>query len=277
MNRIRLFYFYEAGAILRAINAIRHDTKLDDSIYSLYRAETVVAGLLNQQLVPLRSSKPFAEELLASIKRLTRGQERDRILSFMEAYTLTNALAQFNTAFNGEMGIADTYVVSPKRGYDTPTLIQAGEVLFPAELSIKVPESLADLREAGKCIAFELPTAAAFHLHRANESVLHRYFDCVTNGEPRPVNRNMGDYLAVLERKNAAEKKVRSALRDLKDLHRNPLVHPEHSLDSIDQALAILGSVHAVMVYLLEAIPDPRLSNGAVGALSLIPVGGIVG
>jgi hypothetical protein len=87
----------------------------------------------------------------------------------------------------------------------------------------------------------------------------------------------MGDYLAVLERKNAAEKKVRSALRDLKDLHRNPLVHPEHSLDSIDQALAILGSVHAVMVYLLEAIPDPRLSNGAVGALSLIPVGGIVG
>jgi hypothetical protein len=46
-------------------------------------------------------------------------------------------------------------------------------------------------------------------------------------------------------------------LKDLKDLHRNPLIHPEHTLESVDQAIALLGSIQCVVVYMLKAVPLP--------------------
>ena len=110
---------------------------------------------------------------------------------------------------------------------------------------------------ATRCVAFNLPTAAGFHLHRLNESVLHRYYDAVTEGAPRPSSRNMGEYLAEMKKRGKGDDKTLSALKDLKDLHRNPLVHPEDSLENIDEALALLGSVHAAVVSMLKAIAMP--------------------
>src|SRR5262249_26090162 len=63
---------------------------------------------------------------------------------------------------------------------------QCGSVAFPTDMGTKVPASIADAQQAMKCIVFELPTAAGFHLHRANESVLRCYWDAVTKGQPPP-------------------------------------------------------------------------------------------
>jgi hypothetical protein len=110
---------------------------------------------------------------------------------------------------------------------------------------------------SGKCIAFELPTAAGFHLHRANESILHRYYDAVTGGNPRPTGRNIGDYLAKLREYNVGDARLLTALTDLKDMHRNPLIHPDQTLENIDEAIGLLGSIHNAVVYMLKAIPMP--------------------
>jgi hypothetical protein len=106
-------------------------------------------------------------------------------------------------------------------------------------------------------MAWELPTAAGFHLHRANESVLHCWYDSVSNGQTRPAGRNIGDYLKVVNEQNLGSAKIRSALKDLKDLHRNPLIHPEDSLESVDEAIALLGSIQAVVVSMLKDIAFP--------------------
>jgi hypothetical protein len=135
-----------------------------------------------------------------------------------------------------------------KRGYDTTDLIERGAVLFPDDL---------DIEQGARCLAFELPTAAGFHFHRANESVLHRYYDAVTNGKPRLSGWNIGEYLAAFKAHQVGDPLVLSALKDLKDLHRNPLIHPEHTLESVDQAIALLGSIQCVVVYMLKAIPLP--------------------
>ncbi len=66
----------------------------------------------------------------------------------------------------------------------------------------------------------------------------------------------MGDYINQLTQRKAGDPRVLSALKDLKDLHRNPLIHPEHSLDSVDQAIALMNGVHSVMVYMLADIPS---------------------
>ena len=137
-----------------------------------------------------------------------------------------------------------------------------------------MPEAIPDLREAGKCLAFELPNATAFHLHRANESVLRRYFEVSAKGITAPKTRNMGDYLKLLDEVDGADKKVIASLRDLKDLHRNPLAHPEDSLESIDEAIALLGAIQAVMVHMLKSLsPNPRMLLSPIPSSEVSPVG----
>lgn len=58
-----------------------------------------------------------------------------------------------------------------------------------------------------------------------------------------------------MDKQGFGDPKVKTALRDLKDLHRNPLIHPEHSLNSAEEAIALMNGVHNVMVYMLQEIP----------------------
>ena len=139
----------------------------------------------------------------------------------------------------------------------TSTLIERGALCFPFEVIFKVPEAIPDLEQATRCLAYELPTAAGFHLHRANEAVLRKYWDAVTTNATRPPSRNMGDYLNEMDQRNVGDPKVKSALKDLKDLHRNPLIHPEDSL-SMDEAVALLSGIYTVMVHMLKAMPEPE-------------------
>ncbi len=257
MQRIRVFYFFQMGAVLNQLYSIMPGQKVSEVYSRLAAAVNEIHGLSSQSLMRIRATQPFTDILLKSIERLFINQASDSVVDAADLYNMHWHLTQFITALNAETSIADTFVITSKRGLDTTALIDDGSVLFQPEVALKVPEAVADLRAAGKCIAFELPTAAGFHLHRANESVLHAYYDAVTNKRARPKNRNIGEYIKILEELSNKDKVVLSALRDLKDLHRNPLVHPDESLDTIDEALALVGSIQAVVVAMLKAIPLP--------------------
>jgi hypothetical protein len=178
-------------------------------------------------------------------------------------------MSAFEAVLQAELGLLPIYLVQQQGGFDMTTLIESGALCFPIEVVTKVPEAVPDLEQGTRCIAFALPTAAGFHLHRANESVLRRYWDAVTNGASHPGNRAMGDFLAEMEKGNIGDVRVRASLRDLKNLHRNPLIHPEHSLESTDEAIALMNGIHAVMLHMLRAIPDviPAVPTGAAGPL----------
>jgi len=196
--------------------------------------------------------------LLQAIKKLTAEPNKDRVLHFVDTYSVTNALTNFEAVLTAEMNVCDTYFVTKKRGYDTSDLITQAEVLFPAELATKAPEAVPDIQQAGKCIAFEIPTAAGFHLIRALELVLRLYFDVVGKGEPRPNSNNMGDYLRVMVDKNLGDSKVVAVLKQIKDLHRNEFIHPETTL-TLDEAMGLLGISQRAIVYMLGALPEKEL------------------
>jgi hypothetical protein len=203
----------------------------------------------------LRASVAPGKALLSSIKRFTAASDKSVTLDFFDTYGLQQSLRSFETVLTAEMNVSDIYLVTKKRGYDTPDLINQAETLFPAELLLKVPESIDDIRQAGKCIAFELGTAAGFHTMRAMEIVLRQYWDVVTSGADRPKTGNMGDYLRELESKNAGDPKTRATLKQIKDLHRNELMHPEENL-SIDDVIALLGIAQSAIIAMLREIPD---------------------
>jgi hypothetical protein len=197
--------------------------------------------------------------LLAAVKAARSRVDADfgkgQHLNFNDIWPVTSALTAFEAVLGAELALVPLYVVTPKAGFDTAVLIESGATCFPTEIWSKAPEALADLQQATKCIAFELFTAAGFHLHRANEAVLRRYWDAVTKGAPRPVSRNMGDYLNELSKQNAGDARVRAALKDLKDLHRNPLIHPEKTLGNVDDAVALMNGVHTTILNMLKEMP----------------------
>ena len=65
----------------------------------------------------------------------------------------------------------------------------------------------------------------------------------------------MGEYLSQMDSKKVGDAKVKAALKSLKDLHRNPLIHPEQTIDDADEAIALMNSVQSAMRHMLKEIP----------------------
>jgi hypothetical protein len=168
--------------------------------------------------------------------------------------------------FLAELATLPAYYVLPKPPYDIDTLLQEGEALMPPSLAAKVPEAMFDCREAGKALAFEVGTACGFHTFRVLESVVRRYYKEATGGTAQPKQRNLGVYIAALKTAKADEKII-AALQQLKDLHRNPLVHPEVAIP-VEEAISILGMVRSVVAAMLNALPDlpQTTTTGALAA-----------
>lgn len=272
--RMNAHYLYEIGAQINPLNELAVGMSHLDALYPLLVAEGALEPLLNQSVYRLRTCRANGNELLAAIRRLRNKieetpSETAANLNHGDIYYIKSAMGKFEAVLAAELQLTPLYLVIAKRGYDIDELVSRGESLFPEEISNKVPDAIVDIRQATKCLAFELPTACGFHLHRANESVLRRYYDAVTGGAPRPTSRNIGDYLVELKKLGKGDAKVTSALKDLKDLHRNPLIHPEHTLETTDEAVALLGGVLAVVTPMLKAIPENPPPAPAIPAQQL--------
>jgi hypothetical protein len=257
MKKFRSYHFYELGAALASLSEVKNGVSVGAVLGYLFAARFPLEKLLDQEILPVNISHRRGVTLLNNIDRITKKSTDDR-LDWYDEVTLDSDVRGFTTVLSDEVGLANTYVVLSKRGYDISALVESGEVLFPAELPQKVPDSLKDLREAAKCLAFELPTAAAFHLHRANEAVLRRYWDVVSGGAARPKNGSLGSYLSELNRGSFGDDKVKASLNSLRDLHRNPVIHPEDSLQDFDEAVALLGAIQSTIVHMLKVIPLPQ-------------------
>src|SRR3990167_16530 len=260
VQKVDGYYLYQVGASIHPLSEIRESTTYSDALLPILIAYGILDTFLNRSIFRPRMCLQNGKALLAIIVEFKNKADDKSIVNTpigpYDAYRLSTALNSFETVLGAEFGaFADIYLVAKKRGYDTSDLIERGTVLFPEDLVPKVPNAKLDIEQGARCLAFELPTAAGFHFHRANESVLHQYYDAVTGGKPRPAGRNIGDYLAELKKYGVGEPIVLSSLKDLKDLHRNPLIHPEHTLENIDQAIALLGIIHSVIVHMLKAIP----------------------
>lgn len=255
MIRISLTFWYELGSNVHALVAIPGEgpIKVAEIILQLYAAQSSLSALLAQEAFKseMKASLLPAQELLTQVNALFEDFERE--VSPIEIFQLQHAARNFETIFKAEMQVANIFLATQKRGYDTLHLIQDAEVLLPDDLASLVPEAIPDIREAGKCIAFELGTAAGFHITRAIESVLLAYWDKKSGGKPRPTNRNLGAYLRAFNDAEIGDPKVLAVLDQVKDLHRNPLIHPEERL-SLDEAISLLGVAQSAIIAMLNQL-----------------------
>jgi hypothetical protein len=264
MIRIWLPYIVEVANALEPLASVREGPFMQN-VYTLYNAERILDAFLNQSVFSpgIRSSRLLGDALLNVLRAENAKPDNGRQLLQFEAFQISSAYGQFKTALMAELGVQPSYFVSPKQGYDTLALLDNGLALFPAALPVKVPEAVFDLNEAGKAMAFELGTACGFHLFRGVESVVRRYYGELTGGAAKPKQRNLGVYIRALE-DCEADAKIIAALRQLKDLHRNPIAHPEVAI-GVEEAGTLVGMARSVIAMMLDALPNAPTTTLTAG------------
>jgi hypothetical protein len=210
---------------------------------------------------------------------LTENLGRDEPVSYFEVTNIKSLLTKFENNLEAEYATKDLFVVSRKGIYSTTDLIERTEQAFPKEFTDRIPDAINDLKQAGRCIAFEVPTAAAFHIFRAVEAVAKQYVTVMRGTPPTDKEKRggLGNFVVILN-ENGADVRVTSSIAQLAKLHRNPTMHPEMFIRNTE-ILATFGMAQSVIQSMIadmelrqpepsttitSVLPDPKdLAYGA--------------
>ncbi len=192
--------------------------------------------------------------------------------------TLKHKVGTFETIMNGDMPDIASYIVSQKGIYRTDDLIAHAENHLSAASKAALPnQACEDLREAGRCLAYEVPTACAFHLWRTVESVMAYYYVKLSGVtfEDAGVQRNWGAYIPALTAVGAPVK-ITAFLSHIKDEYRNPQTHPDEPVPIEEAQRLFSTAISSVEQMMLEAAkvtvvtppPVKKLKPAAMAAIA---------
>jgi hypothetical protein len=266
LQRLNLNTWFWIGANLARGEQIKLGISARDGVRHLTRVDAACELILDQQVPRLDFSAGSCRALLKStteaLQAVDAQLDAGKFIETIEdaiIQPVINAYLRFKNLLQEDLARKNVYSVRESEVYSVASLIDNGDAIIPEKLRFDLPQPCLDeLKQAGRCLAFELATASAFHIMRAIEVMLLEYWDIVT-GDPRPDNRNWGGLLKEIDKKGG-DKDVIDAVTHVKNLHRNPIVHPELTL-TMDEALVLWGSAPAVIVTLnrdiLKRKPPP--------------------
>lgn len=205
---------------------IRDDNGFTTSKRSATELCTTIETWIAENLMDGNSPKAFSTEKF------------DVEFSSWQMGGMSNKIDAFRSVFAAECADVDVYTVGQVSIYKTSALVSDGAGIIPSDIQPDMPvETLIEFNSAGRCLAFDLPTACGFHALRGLELVMDDYlkFFGVT-----AKMRSWNDYIKALDKliekpkgnaKPAA--KVTAMLDRMRELERNPLMHPRDTLDAV--------------------------------------------
>ena len=232
MQRVNQNQFYEFGTVLHPLTEMHATAKISEVMWLCYRAKSWLQYFLENRVVPLVVCRPSGLRLIEDIAGVipsdfpnTMPPDTDREVGY-PVLSVRDATKEFETVLAAELQALDTYFISQKGIYSTPDLIETADKALDESVRKTIShEASADFKQAGRCLAFDLPTAAGFHAMRATENVLRKYHASITN----PVAGSTFDMATCINelRKAGGEPKTLAILDQIRDLHRNTIMHPE--------------------------------------------------
>ena len=270
MIRMNPYYFYNLGVVLKPLESLKDGDLMADVIIDLYIANGAVERLFDG-FYPFRACVNTGNKLYEAVQAVIDKYNTEKMekLDFAGSYRITSAAKEFQTILAAEMQTLDTYHASPKALYSTQDLIERAEIILPETTRADVPgETIREIKHAGRCLAFELPTACGFHTVRATEAVIREYYRTVVGTVPKVKARNWGAYIKRLRERNA-DAKIITVLEQIKDTYRNPIVHPEDVLE-MEDAIILFGMAGGVIVSMMKDIASRKAAAGKA-KLSAVP------
>lgn len=266
MEQVNVFIFYMLG---KGLGACAELLSAPLNAYSVWitTARISLAWLIEGQFkYRLDESASQALQLAAALDDMLQlhAREPQVVVPQDMRHRFNAASTAFESAIQVELGRAPLFYVIPKNVFDTRRLIdKAGEKAYEGFADRLPAEAIEDTSQAGRCLAFSLPTAAGFHIARATEAVIRRYMEVFGCAPVKESQRNWGKFIEALGVAKA-NPKVLHHLDQIKSLHRNPLIHPEVSL-TLPEAVslwAICTSAIQAMVSDMETrrpVPSPEI------------------
>jgi hypothetical protein len=268
MQRINISEVYRFGQVIHPLTELEGGKPLKNYHFSLMMGRIWLNWFIADNMIPMIICKEAASKVVSGIDQLlpenpqtNEVADLEKEISYPDLYPIISSAQQFETIFSAEVQNMATYFVSKKGIYDTNDLITRADDIFTENVKRYISEEAkTDIREAGKCLAFDLATAAGYHSARAVERVLIDYLtlkcpDAIS--KMKDSEHNLGGYIK-LARTEECDEKICGSLDQFRDLHRNPLMHPQAVL-TVDEALTLLGIAQSAIVAMATEIKKIKL------------------
>ncbi|WP_139275996.1 hypothetical protein [Pararhizobium antarcticum] len=275
MKRVNLLEYFElAEALAKARQATSVDTSKGGSIYiSLWALPPKLSAFIAEDN-GFGTCKHAAADLAGTISSWISANvmpndtfspdlfEKD--FSSWQYSEIPRKIDSFRSVFEAESHDVDVYSVGQIAIYKTQALVSNASHVIPDEIRSEMPEeAIKEFDDAGRCLAFDLPTACGFHALRATELVIDAYLkDFGVTKSMKSWNDFIKAVQDLIEAKNKEPKpsqKVGAMLDRMRSLDRNPLMHPRDALDAV--GANHLFSLSAITV--AEMIKDARRIKAA--------------
>lgn len=228
MQSVTLYRYWQFGTGFRYLQDAKEG-------YSIHGPNVVIGNiealLRKLEELNLRVTIRAAVDLRSLLKDL-KATPGDSKLDVTQARKLSSTIRALRQTLEAELKGVNAYVVSPKR-IDVERLVSDPASLFAPDVFTSLSElARFDISEAAKCIAFERPTAAAFHLMRATEEALRNYY-CHFVRRDRLSVMTWGPMVQALQKHRHAKKHevLNKNLDNIRTSFRNPTQHPDKIYD----------------------------------------------
>jgi hypothetical protein len=290
MQQLNVHEYYELG---KMIDQAEKESKADppsDLYWPFFLARWKLRGILQEPCALLPASQRAARAIIQAIDDVVPEEISDIFKVSKEAAiapwvvgNITGAISSFETILRNDMPEMSTFSVAQIGIYRTEDLIYRASLQIEEDLRpLLLPLALKDVTEAGKCLAFRVPTAAAFHMSRAIETGMDQYYEAL-KGKPYKVspnggNNNWGAKTKALEDEGADER-VTEFLVHIRKAYRNPITHPDVILEP-GEAFNFFPQAISVISMMLRAVKSkveekqmilPGIDTGFAEQLATLP------
>ena len=258
MEKLNVYSFYSFGSITKEhiLRLTEIDLPFSEQMFSVYILKTWFKVFLERSSdTTWRATRDSARQMIDLLKASDHVETAGDLQMFELDYTrqIHKLLRIFEGTFASENEGSNVFSVSRKGTHDHIALMEAADDNLPPDTKARLsPETIRDIRDAGKCLALDCHTASGYHILRAVERVVIKYVEKVTGKAYGVKNRNWGAYIRVLTA-NKADASVIGYLDHMRQFYRNPIIHPEDTLSGTE-AFSLFNASLSALVQLDAAI-----------------------
>lgn len=217
--------------------------------------------------VPFESTGRVVKNFIGTLDSLKEHygvpEKRDALIGETDHRQLLDAITQLEVQLMYELDAMPIWFVTKRRAYSIDVLINnAEEVLDSTDLPHLSKRTVTDIREAGKAMAFSLPTAVGFHSVRAVEGVARGYHEVII-GTRASGDTPLGPLTQALRTARDAQlagrqidkedllNMVIDLLTRINNVYRKPITHPDMVLE-LGPAMNVFDSAKCAVELMLE-------------------------
>jgi hypothetical protein len=247
MKPISIFGYIGLGCNIQLLRELaKENSPVHDDKGVLKVINLLLSGFDTYNLRVTVSASRTMSELIEKLQNT----DNNYLLSSEDAINLNEAIEQIDPVLRAESLITSAFILTEKR-MDLNKLMNDVPALFSQGTFNKLPDiAQYDFKEAGKCIALERPTAAAFHILRATESVLKQFY--INTVKPNCTDNLMWGPMTdtLRKRQSSLSEELLHHLDHIRESFRNPTQHPEkiYTLDEAQDLFSLCEDVVNRMV-----------------------------